>query len=150
MTKIVIGTKIGGFHMTTEAFQLYGRLKGIKFYYYTNYMPEDGGFIGQYIKITLKEAKKNYSVYVMQKNFGEIVADLYSQDCYSFMFHYRDLERDDPYLIQVVELLGKKLGMEIIEVPDDVEWHISSSDSGEEWIAENHRVWDEYGERIQE
>ena len=39
-----------------------------------------------------------------------------------------DINRDDPALVQVVE------------VPDDVSWHIAEYD-GYESVAENHRSW---------
>ena len=56
-----------------------------------------------------------------------------------------DVERDDPYLIHVVEELGEKSWgvcskLEIIEIPDDVEWTIEEYD-GREWVAEVHRTW---------
>ena len=56
----------------------------------------------------------------------------------------RDIKRDDPILIKVVEELWKEASgwfaqLEIIEIPDDVEWHIEEYD-GNEHIAENHRT----------
>lgn len=55
------------------------------------------------------------------------------------------IARDDPILVQVVEELEDKAngyyaGLEIVEIPDDVEWHIEEYD-GREWVAENHRTW---------
>jgi len=55
------------------------------------------------------------------------------------------VKRDDPTLITVIEALGAEANtrysnLAIVEVPDDVEWHIEEYD-GLEWVAENHRTW---------
>lgn len=60
-------------------------------------------------------------------------------------FCYRNIPRDCPHLIQVLETLGQKATgqhakLAVVEVPDGVEWQISEYD-GNEWIAEKHRVW---------
>jgi hypothetical protein len=48
-------------------------------------------------------------------------------------------------LVAVVESLGDKANasssfLQIVEIPDDVEWIISSH-IGFEWVAEKHRTW---------
>jgi hypothetical protein len=61
-------------------------------------------------------------------------------------FSDRDLKRDDPLLIQVVEELGSERAsgsnakLAIVEIPDGINWEIDEYD-GTEWIAEVHRVW---------
>ena len=56
------------------------------------------------------------------------------------------IPRDDPYLVQVVEDLGKEANggryaeLKIVEIPDDVKW-IIVEDDGAEHIAEVHRTW---------
>lgn len=60
-------------------------------------------------------------------------------------FYSRDIPRDDPALVQVVEQLGSASSdsfakLKVIEIPDDVEWEIKECD-GIEWIAEKHRIW---------
>ncbi len=55
------------------------------------------------------------------------------------------VKRDDPTLITVIEALGKEANsrfsdLAIVEIPDDVAWHIEEYD-GLEWVAENHRTW---------
>ena len=47
--------------------------------------------------------------------------------------------RTDPDLVKLVEAWGDS-ELRVVEVPDDVEWHIAEYD-GYEWIAENHRTW---------
>ena len=58
---------------------------------------------------------------------------------------YRDIPRDDPILIQIIEDMGIKAdgtfaSLKIVEVPDDVNWYIGEYD-GREWVAELHRTW---------
>jgi hypothetical protein len=60
-------------------------------------------------------------------------------------FSCRDLERDDPDLVAVVDDLGDAASgahaeLKLVEIPADVEWEISEYD-GLEHIAEKHRTW---------
>jgi hypothetical protein len=60
-------------------------------------------------------------------------------------FWDRDIERNDPYLVQVVETLGSQAAgdyadLQIVDVPDDVQWVLVEYD-GYEHIAEKHRTW---------
>ena len=57
----------------------------------------------------------------------------------------QDIPRDDPALIQVVEEMGEAANCDysnlgIVEIPDDVNWHISEYD-GYEHVSEDHRTW---------
>lgn len=59
--------------------------------------------------------------------------------------NYDPAFRKDTILIEIVEQLGKKADgegarLKIIEIPDDVEFHVCEY-YGKEWIAENHRTW---------
>ena len=61
------------------------------------------------------------------------------------VFTDRDLARDDPYLVAVVEELGEAANgrfaeLKVIEMPADVNWDIEEYD-GSEWVAERHRTW---------
>lgn len=56
-----------------------------------------------------------------------------------------DIKRDDPMLVHVVELFGAKANdsyseLKVVEIPDNVVWHISDYDGMEE-IHETHRIW---------
>ena len=60
-------------------------------------------------------------------------------------FYANHLERDDKYLVQVVEELehmanGDYADLKVVEIPDGVEWYIDEYD-GFEHIAETHRTW---------
>jgi len=60
--------------------------------------------------------------------------------------YYGNIERNDPALIESVKEIGiKKSGtwlseLEIVTIPDDIEWTIEEYD-GKEWVAEKHRTW---------
>jgi len=61
------------------------------------------------------------------------------------VFHDRDLARDDPYLVAVVEELGARANgrhaeLKVVEIPADVDWEITEYD-GNEAVAEKHRTW---------
>lgn len=60
-------------------------------------------------------------------------------------WYSREIDRDDPYLVKVVNDLGMgangpHANLKIVEVPGDVEWEIAEYD-GNEWVAEKHRTW---------
>lgn len=60
-------------------------------------------------------------------------------------FYDRDIPRNDPILVQVVQKLGEKANdgiscLRVVEIPDDVEWYISDYD-GIESVEEVHRTW---------
>lgn len=48
--------------------------------------------------------------------------------------------RTDPFLIQAIEEIRHE-DIEVIEIPDDVEWFIEQSEEGYETIHEKHRIW---------
>ena len=59
--------------------------------------------------------------------------------------HDGDIQRDDIFLVQVVESLkdeanGKWSQLKIVEIPSHIEWSIQEYD-GAEWVAEKHRTW---------
>jgi hypothetical protein len=57
----------------------------------------------------------------------------------------REIPRDDPHLVQVVEEMGEKASgncarVRVVEIPDGVDWEIDDYD-GQESVAEKHRSW---------
>ena len=54
------------------------------------------------------------------------------------------IDRDDEGLVNVVDTLGNAAGfacrLSIIEVPDQVEWHVGTR-AGREVVVEDHRTW---------
>jgi hypothetical protein len=59
-------------------------------------------------------------------------------------WYWWDIDRDDPILIEMVERGQKVSGtfadLKVVEIPDDVKWHIEEYD-GMEHVAEDHRTW---------
>jgi hypothetical protein len=58
---------------------------------------------------------------------------------------YYDIERNNQYLVRVVEELGDDVNgrfaeLKVVDIPDEVEWQLEEYD-GKEWIAEKHRIW---------
>ena len=113
--KIVINKDHGGFSLSGEAVVLYGKKKGI------NIIAVEDKIMKSLIHCYLDKVKKeNY-------------------------FCERDIQRNDPALIEVVEELGKKADgyfseLKIVEIPDDVKWYISDYNGIEE-VHEEHRKW---------
>ena len=118
--KVVINTCFGGFNLSEEAVEMLFDKKG------TPFEKRDSGlsFVG--------------AEYFQPGHLGD-------NDYYLSTYElHRD--RADLDLIAVVELLGKKADswsseLKIVEVPDDVKWHINEYD-GLEHVAEDHRTWE--------
>jgi len=113
--KVVINSSYGAFGLSEEAHILYAKLKGYKI---------------------IKEEFFGYPTLFKNEVTDENLIDDWTFD------------RSDPYLVQVVETLGEKAGhgkrckLKVVEIPDDVKWHINRSETnGGEYIAEEHRTW---------
>ena len=61
-------------------------------------------------------------------------------------FSDRDIERNDPILVEIVETLksqkasSRYASLKVVEIPEGVNWYIVEHD-GMEHIAERHRTW---------
>jgi hypothetical protein len=139
--KIVINRCFGGYGLSHEAIMRYLDLKGITVY------PEQGEGIWKFWTYWLVkpegrfEVKENEEFYAMSMEERQAHNQKYSDET----FGDRDISRNDPVLIQVIEELsdaanGEHAELAIVEIPDDVEWEISEYD-GSEHVAEKHRVW---------
>jgi hypothetical protein len=129
--KVVINRCFGGFGLSHEAVMLYAEKAGFTLYPFVSkptsdtiqpYIGQDTLFIS-YTKTPLED--------------GGGYDDGH--------FYDKDLERNDPILAEVVEELGEKANgpfakLEIIEIPDDVDFYIDEYD-GLESIHESHRSW---------
>lgn len=66
-------------------------------------------------------------------------------DNYGFAFTFDDNKRTNPDLIKCIETLGERANgefacLEVVEIPDDINWEIEDYD-GMEWVSEEHRTW---------
>lgn len=114
--KVVINRDFGGFGLSDEAIEYYGKLKGL----------------------SLIEVKVSKSELIGSLWYTDEIKDENS-------FFVFQIPRNDLSLVKVVEEMGKKANgrcadLLVVEIPDDVDWQIMEYD-GREWIAERHRTW---------
>lgn len=140
--KVVINRCFGGFGLSHEAVMRYFEIKGITVY------PEQGK---DYWKLwtywTVKpedriESKEGEDFYKMPIEDRAAYNKAHSEQT----IYERDIERNDPALVQAVEELGDAANgahaeLAVVEIPDDVDYRIEEYD-GREHIAEAHRTWD--------
>lgn len=128
--KIVINRCYGGFGLSKDAMMRYAELKGMTLYHEREFQCD------HYYKIPVDEYKRLYEEAQKTRSYGEING-LYFSD--------RDIERNDPLLVQVVEELGHlawgdHAELKVVEIPDSVRWEINEYD-GMERVEEIHRSW---------
>lgn len=139
--KIVINSYYGGFDLSEVGVLAYARHKGLTLF------PEDSGhsLLGKtyYIKPADQRAPTLSTEEFYARSFEERVA---SNVAYrAQVLCVNDIPRDDPALVATVEELGPEsfgrcADLKVVEVPDDVKWHIAEYD-GLEHVAEDHRTW---------
>jgi hypothetical protein len=150
MVKIAINTCYGGFGLSVEATQwLWDH--GVKEIGTDAIAYHGGPGSGYYEKNHDDEHWKKWLAENLERwhkyQRGEIKQPFSAQFTpdEKFCLYARDLPRDHPKLIKVIELMGEAANgdlsrLEIIEVPDGVQWEISDYD-GIEHVAEVHRRW---------
>ena len=116
--KVVINKCYGGFGLSDDAIMRYAELKGINLVM----EPSDSKIMG-----------------------ATFYVDGIKDDAHYFSYYDLSNDRSDPFLIQVVEEMGKAADgwaaeLRIVDIPDDVEYTIEEYD-GREWVAEVHRTW---------
>ena len=135
--KIVINDCHGGFGLSDEAVIRYNELLGRKVwcikhqtFNYTTYslVPPDERID---IENESHGAPKNWHEMTEKEKFQ------YNETYRNQTFYGRDIQRNDPFLIQVVEEMGEKANdryseLKIVEIPDDVEWQIDEYDGSED------------------
>jgi len=117
--KVAINRCFGGFGLSDEGFEELLERKGIVF----EYVKSESAFLG--------------NAYYRAGHVGE-------EEHYLSPWEFTE-DRGEADLIAVLEAMGKRAWgfaaeIAIIDIPDDVKWHICEYD-GLEHIAEDHRTW---------
>jgi len=143
MKKVVINACFGGFGLSDKAEDLYADRSGFQIFRYTQtkYKHSDGEEL--YEKVEAESG--NLMTWCFKKDYGDSFSKFPERDDSGYWYS-RDIEREDPLLVSIVEELGAESGgdcasLKVVEIPDDVEWEVSEYD-GNEHIAQVHETWD--------
>ena len=139
--KVVINAAYGGFGLSPDAIKLYCKKVGQPCYFFNlSFENRDNKYKSTLTPTDTPTGILSWSAYTIP-NLSEF------EDSYKYRFDdsFKD-DRTNKHLIETIEELGEKANgpfakLKIVEVPDDVKWHIAQFD-GWEWVAENHRKWE--------
>lgn len=138
--KVVVNRCYGGFGLSDKAIEMVMKRKGLGCFRYkqTKYKYRDGA--DEYTRCETFGNSDMFTHY-QTEDLGEKVGKLPNET----YWYYGRLERDDADLIAVVEELGEEANgrlakLEVVDIPDDVNWEIDDYD-GIETIHEVHRSW---------
>jgi len=138
--KIVVNRCYGGFGLSDKAVEMVMNRKGLDCFRYrqTKYKFRDG--VNEYTKCK-KSNDIDLITFYFTKDFGNKINEFPSE----FNWYYGSIARNDEDLVTVVEELGKEANgrfseLEVVEIPDDVNWELDDYD-GIETIHEVHRSW---------
>lgn len=141
--EIAVNKCYGGFSPSMKGHREYLKLKGKKSFFYkqTKYKFKAG--VEEYTRIDdLSQDDTNGCFHCYTKDLGKIVDKLPNKDYVSLR---EDEIRIDKDFIKVVKELGSEVNtsvsnIQIVEIPDDVDWEIDEYD-GIESVHEKHRSW---------
>jgi len=139
--KVAINAYYGAFSLSPEAIKLYCKKAGIGCYFFRYEYSTDGTLKKKLVPTDDLHDHFNCRAFSIpnpqeQKNpYDYVISDSFRND------------RTNKFLIETIEELGLDVAtgetgkIKIVEVPDDVKWHIAEYD-GWEWVAEDHRKWE--------
>lgn len=144
--KVVINDCYGGFSLSLDGERAYLARKGKRAWFYTNERREGRVDFDSYVR-----AEDSAEDYFVTFTFTEDRGDTPTRDQLWLerddpaYFSCRDIPRNDPDLIAIVEELngkasGRHARLKVVEIPDEVEFVIEEYD-GLEYVAEAHRTW---------
>lgn len=139
MKKIVVNKCYGGFSLSHSAIMFYAELSGFKLYPIVSVNRNNLSGNGKYRLANEDELDKLFGPHYIKNPLKD---GKYNNKDY---FYDRNIPRDDVNLVKVVEQLGEKANgscakLRIVEIPDNVKWHIAEYD-GLEHVAEDHKTW---------
>ena len=133
--KIVIG-----FPLTYNVVMEYAKLSGFKLYPYIDTQNEKGNWdFDNMIRYNPEKPENNYGLIFSKNDLGDKVKtdEIYKKEN---RFDEDKIDREDSILIKLVKAKKDPI-LKVVEIPDDVDWHIGETDSSNEYIAEDHRTW---------
>ena len=141
--KVAINAAHGGFGLSPDAIRLYCKKAGLPcFFFDLSYKSKNDKYEVMYTPTDTPTGALRWTVFTIPNPHDNLKE--------AYKYHFTDSFRDDranKHLIEVIEELGSKAAsgpfakLKIVEVPDDVKWHIAEFD-GWEWVAEDHRKWE--------
>ena len=140
--KVVINRCYGGFSLSERAIELYLNKIGKNAFFYKQTGYEHNGN-EEYTKVSVDEVNGCMLTHVYTKDMGSVFNKL-DNDYYWYETFSDD--RSNKELVETIEELGCKESsgscaeLDIVEIPDDVEYTIDEYD-GIESIHEVHRSW---------
>lgn len=149
--KVVVNKCYGGFDLSVKAYfrVLDGMIKDNNWFIYT-YEPDNrvSKFIEKpivYTKVNISDIDFGDSYIIVSKNYGDTFTDKELNENDKIYMDVYSIPRNNIHLVKVVEEMGEDAWeeyskLEVIDIPDDIEWKISEYD-GWETIEEKHRSW---------
>lgn len=143
--KVVVNKCFGGFGISPAGKAAYLERKGKQAFFYREVRESAERPSDRVYELVTEASDDGLSMFVTAtENLGERIKSSELWDS-GKTWDDDDVERDDPELVDMVQSLGPVANgrfaeLEIVEIPDDVDWEIDEYD-GLERVAEVHRTW---------